>query len=78
MELTLAEERILDGEEGYAHQLAMKIVVKLGEIFAADRLIPITSAARSLSLMATKALPTLVRTRFLAKKVPRTAITMIR
>ncbi len=44
MELTLAEERILDGEEGYAHQLAMKIVVKLGEIFAADRLIPITSA----------------------------------
>ncbi|MFX1465468.1 MAG: aconitase X, partial [Promethearchaeota archaeon] len=36
MFLTAEEERILDGEEGYARQLAMKIVVKLGEIFSAD------------------------------------------
>jgi predicted aconitase len=44
MYLTSEEERILDGEEGYARQLAMKIVVKLGEIFSADKLIPITAA----------------------------------
>lgn len=44
MFLTAEEERILDGEEGYARQLAMKIVVKLGEIFSADKLIPITAA----------------------------------
>ena len=44
MYLTIEEERILDGEEGYARQLAMKIIVKLGEIFSADKLIPITAA----------------------------------
>jgi predicted aconitase len=44
MFLTTEEEQILDGEEGYARQLAMKIVVKLGEIFSADNLIPITAA----------------------------------
>ena len=44
MFLTTEEEQILDGEEGYARQLAMKIVVKLGEIFSADKLIPITAA----------------------------------
>jgi predicted aconitase len=44
MYLTAEEERILDGEEGYARQLSMKIIVKLGEIFSADKLIPITAA----------------------------------
>jgi len=44
MYLTGEEERILRGEEGYASQVAMKILVALGDIFEADRLIPIESA----------------------------------
>jgi len=41
MYLTRREERILDGSEGYARQVAMKILVALGDLFGADRLIPI-------------------------------------
>jgi len=42
--LTSREERILKGEEGYARQKAMEILVALGEIYEADRLIPVSSA----------------------------------
>lgn len=44
MYLTKEEERVLSGEGGYAQQVAMKILVALGDIFEADRLIPIESA----------------------------------
>ena len=44
MYLTKEEERIYDGEEGWAYQTAMRILVKLGDLFEADRLIPIDSA----------------------------------
>ncbi|KYH38103.1 MAG: hypothetical protein AYL29_000550 [Candidatus Bathyarchaeota archaeon B24] len=44
MYLTRHEERILKGEEGYARQKAMEILVALGEIYEADRLIPVSSA----------------------------------
>jgi len=42
--LTKEEERIYEGEEGWAYQIAMRILVKLGDLFEADRLIPIDSA----------------------------------
>lgn len=38
------EERIYEGEEGWAYQIAMRILVKLGDLFGADRLIPIDAA----------------------------------
>ncbi|NJE06187.1 DUF521 domain-containing protein [Thermococcus sp. M36] len=44
MYLTKEEELILAGEYGYALQKAMEILVALGEIYGADRLIPIKSA----------------------------------
>jgi|Deesub1362A_J573_1020465.scaffolds.fasta_scaffold00151_61 hypothetical protein len=44
MYLTKEEERILDGEEGEGLQKAMEILVALGEINEADRLMPISSA----------------------------------
>lgn len=44
MHLTSQEERIYDGEEGWANQTCMKILVRLGELFGADRLISIDSA----------------------------------
>jgi len=44
MYLTKEEERIYEGEEGWAYQIAMRILVKLGDLFEADRLIPIESA----------------------------------
>lgn len=44
MYLSSWEERILKGEEGYCRQKAMEILVSLGEIYGADRLIPISSA----------------------------------
>lgn len=44
MYLTKEEELILAGEYGYALQKAMEILVALGEIYNADRLIPIKSA----------------------------------
>jgi len=42
--LTREEERIYDGEFGWANQICMKILVRLGELFNATRLIPISSA----------------------------------
>jgi hypothetical protein len=44
MYLTKNEERIYDGEFGWANQICMKILVRLGELFNATRLIPINSA----------------------------------
>ncbi|MGB9854506.1 MAG: aconitase X catalytic domain-containing protein [Candidatus Bathyarchaeales archaeon] len=44
MYLTKEEERIYDGELGWAKQVCMKILVKLGELFNATRLISIDSA----------------------------------
>jgi len=47
MYLTKEEERIYDGEFGWATQICMKILVRLGELFNATRLIPISSAHAS-------------------------------
>jgi predicted aconitase len=44
MYLTKEEERIYDGECGWASQVCMKILVRLGDLFNATRLIPIESA----------------------------------
>lgn len=44
MYLTKEEERIYDGELGWTKQVCMRILVKLGELFHAERLIPIDSA----------------------------------
>ncbi|MEM0095452.1 MAG: aconitase X catalytic domain-containing protein [Candidatus Bathyarchaeia archaeon] len=44
MYLTREEERIYDGEYGWAKQVCMKIMVKLGELYGALRLIPVESA----------------------------------
>ncbi len=43
MFLSKEEERILNGEEGEVKQLALKLLVKLGEKFKAEKLIKITS-----------------------------------
>lgn len=44
MHLTSEEEKILDGELGWAYQVSMRILTRLGELFEAKRLIPIDSA----------------------------------
>ena len=44
MHLTKEEECIYEGEYGWANQICMKILVRLGELFSAERLIPISSA----------------------------------
>ncbi len=44
MHLTKDEERILEGEYGESLRMMMSILVKIGEIYNADRLIPIASA----------------------------------
>ncbi len=44
MYLTKEEEKMLDGEYGAAQAKLIRILVKMGEIFNADRLIPIASA----------------------------------
>jgi predicted aconitase len=44
MYLTKEEERILDGESGWAKQTSMKILARLGDLFGAEKLIPISSA----------------------------------
>jgi predicted aconitase len=44
MYLTREEERILNGECGWANQTCMKILVRLGDLFNAQKLIPIDSA----------------------------------
>jgi len=43
MHLTKEEERILNGEEGYAAQKSMEILASLGDIYGADKLIPVSS-----------------------------------
>jgi predicted aconitase len=47
MELTLSEESTLNGDDGLIKQKAMQILVALGEIFEADRLIEISSVQLS-------------------------------
>jgi predicted aconitase len=44
MFLTKQEERILVGEEGVGRQRAMELLVALGKIYSAERLVPIASA----------------------------------
>ncbi|MDQ1372261.1 MAG: mevalonate 5-phosphate dehydratase large subunit [Candidatus Thermoplasmatota archaeon] len=44
MHLTPNEERTLAGEEGSGRQKAMELVVAIGDIYGAERLIPISSA----------------------------------
>src|SRR5512137_1404151 len=44
MELTREEERILGGEEGETRQRMMELLVGLGRVFAASRLVPVASA----------------------------------
>jgi predicted aconitase len=44
MHLTRQEEKIYDGEFGWAYETSMKILVRLGDLFDATRLIPIKSA----------------------------------
>jgi len=44
MYLTKREEKALNGEYGWTVEIAMKILVKLGDLFGADRLIPVHSA----------------------------------
>lgn len=44
MYLTKAEQRILDGEEGKARQLAIKLLVAIGDAYDASRMIKIKSA----------------------------------
>ena len=44
MYLTPEEERVYDGEYGWACQVSMKILVRLGDLYGATRLIPIKSA----------------------------------
>ncbi len=43
MELTLEEKRMLEGQEGEATRKAMEILVAIGTIYAADRLLPVAS-----------------------------------
>lgn len=43
MYLSKEEERILNGEEGYAAQKSMEILASLGDIYGADKLIPVSS-----------------------------------
>lgn len=43
LQLTPQQQNILDGNEGPARKLAMEILVKVGEGFGAQRLIPIQS-----------------------------------
>ena len=44
MYLTVEEEKILNGEKGWAYEVSMKILARLGDLFNATRLIPIKSA----------------------------------
>ncbi|MDL5501946.1 MAG: aconitase X, partial [Candidatus Methanoperedens sp.] len=44
MYLTPEEEKIFNGERGPTYQKAIEILVALGDIYDADRLIPIRSA----------------------------------
>lgn len=43
MHLTKEEEKVLDGQEGYAAKKSMEILVALGEIYSAEKLIKVSS-----------------------------------
>src|SRR4030043_1950067 len=43
MHLTLKENEMLSGSQGKATQKSMQILVALGEIYGAERMIPVTS-----------------------------------
>ncbi|MFN8594624.1 MAG: aconitase X [Anaerolineae bacterium] len=43
MKLTTEEQRMLDGDYGRATQKAMEILVALGTIYGAEKMIPVTS-----------------------------------
>jgi len=43
MKLTLEEQKMLDGEYGRATQKAMEILVALGTIYGAEKMVPVTS-----------------------------------
>ncbi|MDH5495248.1 MAG: aconitase X catalytic domain-containing protein, partial [Candidatus Bathyarchaeota archaeon] len=44
MHLTTEEEKMYDGEYGWACQISMRILTRLGDLFSATKLIPIKSA----------------------------------
>lgn len=44
MYLTPGEEKVYEGEQGWARQVCMKILVRLGDLYGATRLIPVKSA----------------------------------
>ncbi|MGD0817183.1 MAG: aconitase X catalytic domain-containing protein [Methanomassiliicoccales archaeon] len=44
MFLTREEESILDGEQGHGRRRAMELLVAIGKIYGAEKLVPITSA----------------------------------
>jgi predicted aconitase len=44
MDLTTLEQEMLNGKHGRAAQKSMEILVTLGEIYDASRMVPITSA----------------------------------
>ncbi len=44
MYLSREEERIYDGDQGWANQTCIKILARLGDLFKAEKLIPIDSA----------------------------------
>lgn len=44
MHLTTEEEKMYDGEYGWAPQICMRILIRLGDLFDATKLIPIKSA----------------------------------
>jgi len=43
MELTKKQERMLEGEDGQAVEYFMNLLVKLGDLFGADRMVPVRS-----------------------------------
>ena len=43
MQLTVSEQKMLSGEHGIAAQQSMEILVALGKIYGADKMIPVTS-----------------------------------
>jgi predicted aconitase len=43
LQLTLGEQAMLDGKQGYAARKCMEILVALGKIYGAERLIPVSS-----------------------------------
>lgn len=44
MKLTIEEQKIWEGKKGRGPQIAVQLLVAVGEVYEAERLIPITSA----------------------------------